>query len=280
MKRVLFTIFMIIGVLITLSVLLYPTISDYVNSLSQSQAVAHYVDDVAMLDDSKRLEMLNAARKYNEALLKNLNPFKFTEKDIEEYNSLLNTGNGVIGILAIDKINVKLPVYHGTDQSVLQIGIGHLQGTSLPVGGKGSHAVISGHRGLPSSKLLSDLDAIKEGDIFTLYIIGETLTYQVDQIKTVLPDEVGQLRAESDKDYCTVSTCTPYGVNTHRLLVRGHRIKTPPPEGWDVIYADARRLDKLGIILIFMVPVIPVLIIVFIILCIRIRRGGKAQRNL
>jgi len=277
MKKYITGIIMTLGVFITLSVLLYPTVSDYINSRSQSRIVAHYYDDVANLDERKKQEMLDAAHEYNKKLLNRPDRFRFTDEETSEYRKMLDIGRGVMGILAIDKIGVVLPVYHGTDEGVLQIGIGHLQGSSLPVGGIGTHSVITGHRGLPSSKLLSDLDKMTEGDTFTLYVLDETLTYKVDHIQTVKPNEVKLLDIDQDMDYCTLITCTPYGVNSHRMLVRGHRIENAGA-GRATAGADAKQLDKIILILIFMIPVLPALIIYLIVKCVKIHRKGTINR--
>jgi len=272
MKKYITGIIMTLGVFITLSVLLYPTVSDYINARSQSRIVAHYYDDVANLDESRKQEILDAAHKYNSALLYKADRFKFTDEETAEYKKQLDVGRGVMGILTIDKIGIDLPVYHGTDEGVLQVGAGHLQGTSLPVGGIGTHSVITGHRGLPSSKLLSDLDKMTEGDTFTLYVLDETLTYMVDDIQTVEPNDVKTLYIDPDTDHCTLITCTPYGVNSHRLLVRGHRIENAG--GWETVSADVKQLDKIILILIFLIPVFPALIIYLIIRCVKIRKGS------
>ena len=277
MKKNIFLISLILGLLIGFSVLLYPVISNYVNANSQSRIVVKYIDDVSNMNDSKKQSALDAARKYNENLIYNENRFDFTDKDWDEYKKLLNTGRGVMGILAIDKIDVKLAIYHGTDENLLQIGLGHMEGTSLPVGGSGTHACITGHRGLPSSTLLSDLDKMKKGDTFVLYIMGEVLTYKVDDIQTVDPHEVKSLEFDPNMDYCTLVTCTPYGINSHRLLVRGYRTDNAVMAKWDVLRADARQLDRIIIILIFMLPVIPVLIIFVIIKFMKIKKGGTAK---
>ena len=181
-----------------------------------------------------------------------------SDRELEEYNSVLDvTGTGIMGYVDIPKINVSLPIYHGTDESVLQIAIGHLAGSSLPVGGEGSHCVISGHRGLPSARLFTDIDQLQEGDRFMLQVLGETLTYEVDQIRTVLPDELDDLQREEGQDYCTLVTCTPYGVNTHRLLVRGHRV--PNTEGDVRVNADAIQINPMeealiiGAVLMFLI---------------------------
>jgi sortase A len=268
---------MSIGILITLSVLLYPAVSDYVNSRSQSRAVAHYIGDVAAMEDENMRALLEAAHDYNRSLFLKQDRFRFSEEETAEYREQLNTGRGVMGILVIDKIDVNLPVYHGTDQDTLQVGLGHMQGTSLPVGGAGTHAFITGHRGVPSSKLLTDLNKLTEGDTFTLYVMGEALTYQIDQILVVEPHETEALSIDPDMDYCTLVTCTPYGVNSHRLLARGRRMENAANPGWETIYAGARWLDKPIVIMIFMIPVIPVLFIYIIIRCRKIQKEGMRR---
>ena len=274
MKKIIIRILFIMGVIATLSVMLYPFIADYVNSHSQSRVTSHYYDDMAVMDDGDRQEILAAAHEYNENLRKKTNRFDFVDEDLSEYRQQLNAGSGVMGILNIDKINVNLPIYHGTDEGVLQIGTGHLQGTSLPVGGIGTHAFITGHRGLPSSKLLTNLDKMAEGDLFILFVMGETLTYLVDSIQVVTPDEVKALNINPDMDFCTLVTCTPYGINTHRLLVRGYRIENTQSNQWEMILDDSKRLDKIAVIGIFMIPVFPVLLIFAIIRCLKIYRKG------
>ena len=201
MKKTIFIILMITGVIVTLSVLLYPTLSDYINAQRQSRVVTDYVDEVNNMGVDEKQTLLEAAHEYNANLLKKANRYLFTAEDTKEYERMLDAGSGVMGILEIDKIDVKLPIYHGTSEGVLQVGLGHFQGSSLPVGGTGTHAIITGHRGLPSSKLLTNLDKMKEGDTFVIYVLGETLTYQVDDIKTVEPAEVQSLDIERDKDY-------------------------------------------------------------------------------
>ena len=276
MKKYIVHIAFIAAILIGVSVLLYPRVSKYINSLSQSQMVAQYFDEVAGMDGENKRAILEEAREYNKKLLEKTFRFEFTDEETAQYKNQLNTGRGVMGVIDIDKINVKLPIYHGTDDSVLQVGIGHLPGSSLPVGGVGTHAIITGHRGVPSSKLLSDLDKVEEGDIFLLYILGETLTYQVDQIKTVTPDEVRALDIDSNEDYCTLVTCTPYGINTHRLLVRGRRIENAPGTArWEEIYSGAEWQNKIITILIFMAPVTLGLTIYVIIQSRKIRKGGR-----
>ena len=204
--------------------LLYPTVSDYWNSFHQSRAIAGYVESVTKIDNSEFEALWKDADLYNESLLSKDNRYVLSEEETEQYNNLLNiTDTGIMAYVEIPKIRVSLPIYHGTDEAVLQVAIGHIPGSSLPVGGESTHCVISGHRGLPSARLFTDIDQLDKGDIFTIQTLGETLTYEVDQIRTVLPTELEDIEIEEGKDYVTLVTCTPYGVNSHRLLVRGHR---------------------------------------------------------
>lgn len=222
----LMTLLIVVVFVAGLSFLLYPTASNLWNQAHQSRAIATYTEQVEKLDDSSNKEMLKAARKYNKELLKKADHWKLSKKDKKKYESLLDvSGTGIMGYIEIPKIDCSLPVYHGTDEGALQIAIGHLEGSSLPVGGKSSHCVLSGHRGLPSARLFTDLDQMEEGDTFILNILGHKLAYEVDQIKVVLPEEMSDLEIQKGKDLCTLVTCTPYGINTHRLLVRGHRVK-------------------------------------------------------
>ena len=222
----LMTLLIVVVFVAGLSFLLYPTVSNLWNQAHQSRAIATYTQQVEKLDDSSNKEMLKAARKYNKELLKKADHWKLSKKDKKKYESLLDvSGTGIMGYIEIPKIDCSLPIYHGTDEGALQIAIGHLEGSSLPVGGKSSHCVLSGHRGLPSARLFTDLDQMEEGDTFILNILGHKLAYEVDQIKVVLPEEMSDLEIQEGKDLCTLVTCTPYGINTHRLLVRGHRVK-------------------------------------------------------
>lgn len=218
------TIFIILIFLVGLGFISYPTVSNLWNQAHQSRAIATYSKQVEKLDDSENKKMLKAARKYNKSLLKKSDHWKLSKKDKKKYESLLDvSGTGIMGYIEVPKIDCSFPIYHGTDEGALQIAIGHLEGSSLPVGGKSTHCVLSGHRGLPSARLFTDLDQMEEGDIFILNILGRKLAYEVDQIKVVLPEEMSDLEIEEGKDLCTLVTCTPYGINTHRLLVRGHR---------------------------------------------------------
>lgn len=268
MKKRLSTIILILIFCIGLSLLLYPTISDYWNSLHQSRAIANYVETVANMDDDTYEQMLADARSYNQTLVGKAGRYQLTDAEQTEYASLLNvSGTGMMGYVEIASIGCTLPIYHGTDEGVLQTGVGHLEGTSLPVGGESTHCVISGHRGLPSAKLFTDLDQLAEGDTFIIRILDEILTYEVDQIRIVLPDQLDALEIEEGKDYCTLMTCTPYGVNTHRLLVRGHRIEN---QSTDIrVTADALQIDP---VIVAPIVAVPMLVILLIVLLVRTRR--------
>ena len=267
------TIILILIFLVGMSLLLYPTISDYWNSFHQSRAIAKYTEQVAELNNDLYKQLWEDAAAYNERLLTKLNRYKMTSEEKAEYESLLNvSGNGIIGYIEIEKIDCSLPVYHGTAESALQIAAGHIEGTSLPVGGASTHCVISGHRGLPRSKLFTNLDRLVEGDTFELHILDEILTYEVDQISVVEPDEVEKLEIEEGKDYCTLVTCTPYGINTHRLLVRGHRVANrEKPEEETIVSETVQEETKAGFSIIPLVAVL-IFIILVILLLIRICR--------
>jgi sortase A len=251
--------------LVGLSVLLYPVVSDYVNSLHQSRVIAEYSQSVVHIDDARYTALLAEARAYNESLGTKANRYILSDEERAEYNSLLSvSGTGVMGYLEIPAIRVKLPIYHGTGENVLQVGIGHMEGTSLPVGGVGTHAVVTGHRGLPSSLLLTDLNKLTVGDLFMFTVLDELLTYEVDQIVIVEPHEIGAMDIAADMDYATLVTCTPYGINSHRLLVRGHR--TDNVEETDVrVTADARLVDSVAAAAIFAAPMLVGLLVVVLI---------------
>ena len=207
--------------------LTYPTFADWWNSFHASRAIADYSKQIENMDHEEFEIMKAEADAYNQTLLDLDDRYEPSAEEIAEYKSILNpTGNGIMGYIDIPKIRITLPIYHTTDESVLQIAIGHIPGTSLPVGGESTHCALSGHTGLPSARLFTDIDKLNEGDSFRMQILDETLTYEVDQIRTVLPKELQDLQIEEGKDYCTLVTCTPYGINTHRLLVRGHRVET------------------------------------------------------
>ena len=235
------TTFLLVLILLAgVGIMAYPTVSDWWNSMHATQAIANYVEAVEEMSQEDKDAILEAAREYNASLP---NGVHFTLTDAEQalYESLLDvSGTGIMGYVQIPAINVNLPVYHGTEESVLQVAVGHVNGSSLPVGGERTHCVLSGHRGLPSAKLFTDLDQIGEGDIFTVTVMDETITYMVDQIRIVLPEETKDLAIVEGKDYCTLVTCTPYGVNTHRMLVRGRR--TDNQSETVVITAEAFRI--------------------------------------
>ena len=218
----------VIAMIGALGLIAYPTFSDWWNRMHQSYAVAGYVEQAKDMSGAQREAMLKAAHEYNERLAANSDRWHMTDEQQREYDETLDvTGTGIMGYVTIPRIAVKLPIYHGTSDGVLQIAAGHLAGTSLPVGGATTHAVVSGHTGLPSARLLTGLDELKKGDTFAFHVLDETYTYQVDQISVVLPNEISKLNIEQGRDYATLITCTPYGVNSHRLLVRGHRIPNP-----------------------------------------------------
>lgn len=226
------TILLVLAIFVGLSLVLYPTVSDYWNSFHQSKAVASYLQDVEDLENSEKEKLLEEARVYNRSLSQNTTPsLNLSSLNQMTYDEALKvTKSGIMAYVEIPKLNVTLPIYHGTDDSVLRVAIGHIPGTSLPIGGQGTHAVISGHRGLASAKLFTDVDQLVKGDTFMIQVLDETLTYEVDQILTVLPQDVSALRINPNEDYVTLVTCTPYGVNTHRLLVIGHRITNAEKE--------------------------------------------------
>ena len=276
MKKHLSTALLLLVLLAGVALLLYPTASDYWNSFHQSRAIAGYAESVSGLNAVDYEHIWRSAREYNARLLERANPFRVLEEDEADYNGELNVGNnGIMGYIEIPSIEVSLPIYHGTSDGVLQVAVGHLQGSSLPVGGSSTHCVLSGHRGLPSAKLFTNLDQLAEGDIFMLRILNETLTYEVDQINIVLPDEMGDLVVQEGQDHCTLVTCTPYGINTHRLLVRGKRIETPEAASSARITADAVRIDP---ILVAPVAAAPMLLALFI-WAIAAPGGGKKKSS-
>lgn len=234
----------IMGVLLVgVGIISYPTFSDWWNQYHQTRAISAYVAAVEEIDQETIDAMLKQARRYNWRLRKNGNRFNMTDKQRKRYRSILDiTGTGVMGYIQIGSINVNLPIYHGVEESVLQVAIGHIEGSSLPVGGKYTHAAVSGHRGLPSARLFTDLDKLSEGDTFTVTVLTQTITYEVDQIRVVEPDDMSDLNLVKGKDYMTLITCTPYGINTHRLLVRGHRIDNI--EGTLVVPAEAMQIPN------------------------------------
>lgn len=262
MKKHLSSVILVFVFLVGLSLLLYPTVSDYWNSFHQSQAIASYVETVSSMDNDKYKSIRESAKFYNEKLAKSGNLWVMNEQQITDYDKQLRiTNSGIMGYVEIPKIKCSLPIYHGTDDSVLQIAVGHIAGTSLPVGGKSTHCVLSGHRGLPSAKLFTNLDELVAGDIFQLRTLDETLTYEVDQILIVLPNEIDDLKIEQGQDLCTLVTCTPYGVNSHRLLVRGHRVENPDEEFDIRVTADALQIEPMMVAPIVAIPIFLILLV-------------------
>ena len=276
-KRTLSTILLIVGFLVGLSLLLYPTVSDYWNSMHQSRAITSYAEHVADIDDSLYESLWVDAQAYNASLLEKADRFTLSDEDLAEYEQMLTVpGTNVIGYIEIDKINCYLPIYHGTDDAVLQVGVGHLEGTSLPVGGASTHCVLSGHRGLPSAKLFTDLDQLEVGDTFVLYVLDETLTYEVDQIRIVEPTDLSDLAIEEGKDYCTLMTCTPYGINTHRLLVRGHRVENAASTLR--VPADAMQIEPMTVAPLVAVPILILLLLGLLVKTRRRRHSRKGRK--
>jgi len=278
MKKHLSTILLVVMLLVGIAILLYPTLSDYYNSFHQSRAIASYIEQLEKVDPVDYQREWERAREYNAKLTQKANRFILSEEEYAEYESLLNlTGTGIMGYIEVPRIDCTLPIYHGTDDAVLQIAIGHIEGSSLPTGDVGTHAVLSGHRGLPSAKLFTDLDKMEIGDLFVIRVLDEVMTYEVDQVLIVLPEELDALAIDPEQDYCTLVTCTPYGVNTHRLLVRGHRTENVDLEKMIRVVADATQIDSR-----LMAPVFaaPMLLVLFIIMMISTgRRNRKIKRG-
>ena len=278
--------------LIGLLIFLYPSIADYWNSYGQNRAIMSYTETVSKMSSEDYEKEIHEALNYNAELAKQGINWNMDDSDIEVYNDVLNfTGNGNMGYIKIDKIKVMLPIYHGMSESILQTSIGHIEGTSFPVGAysydyekgrvtdpsDGSHCVLSGHRGLPSAKLFSDLDKLVEGDTFSLNILGETYTYQVDQIRVVLPTDLSEIQIVEGKDYCTLVTCTPYGINTHRLLVRGHRVDNP--QGDVAVVADAMIIDSVYVAPFIAAPIILILILIVLFGNRKPKKGVSNERS-
>ena len=256
------TVFLILVMIAGLSLLLYPSVSDYWNSFHQTQAIASYAEEVSGLNQVEYDRLWAEAQEYNEKLAKQDSIFMLPEAQKKEYTKLLDiSGTGIMGYIEIPSIRCSLPIYHGTEESALQIAVGHLEWSSLPVGGESTHCVLSGHRGLPSAKLFTNLDQLKEGDVFMLRVLDEVLTYEVDEILIVEPQETGALTIEEGKDLCTLVTCTPYGINTHRLLVRGHRIENLEDANSIYVTADAMQIEPLIVAPILAVPMLLLLLI-------------------
>ena len=271
MKNKLTTILLILALFAGLSLLLYPTVSDW-NSLHASQAVADYAENVRNLEAEKYEQVLQDAKSYNQMLPYKQTTFALSEEEKEAYDALLDiSGTGVMGYIEIPTVNISLLVYHGTEDAVLQIAVGHLEWSSLPVGGESTHCVLSGHRGLPSAKLFTNLDKLVAGDKFIMRVLDEVLTYEVDQILIVEPTDVSTLMIEAGKDLCTLVTCTPYGINSHRLLVRGHRIENQD-EAQDIrVTSDAIQIEPLIVAPAVALPMLLVLLVILLV------SGGKTK---
>lgn len=274
------TILLIAVFFIGLSVLLYPNISDFINSRNASRAVTDYETQINSMSAQEQERMLKEAQAYNERLMMEDNRFEeMTDRERTLYDSILNVNNeGMMCYLEIPSLRLSMPVYHSTMETILQKYIGHVEGSSMPVGGPGTHAVVSGHRGLPSAELFTNLDRMEVGDLFQVHVLGETLTYEVDDISTVLPAEVTQLSIEADQDRVTLVTCTPYGVNTHRLLVRGMRIPTPEEIVVEA-HVDAAHMTRQQFTLLLAGIMLLLFLIVMLLIWYSGRQAGKRRKK-
>ena len=280
MKGKMTNILLILILIAGLSLLIYPSFSDYWNSFTQSKVIVDYTQQIENLDTEKYDRIISEAVAYNESLLGRRNPYILSDEQKKEYEELLDiTGIGIMGYIEIPAISVTIPIYHGTSDAVLQIAVGHLDWTSLPVGGESTHCVLSGHRGLPSARIFTDLDKLVVGDIFALRILDEVLTYEVDQILIVEPDETDELLIEEGKDYCTLVTCTPYGVNTHRILLRGHRIENAEEAKIIKVTSEAAQIEPLIIAPIVAAPILLVLFIMLMMPKKKTNNGGDDHEN-
>lgn len=272
MKKHKTVIFLTLGFLVGICVLLYPAVSDFWNSKTQSRAIVDYESVLENLDPADYTQIFEQAHAYNKALYKTPFPLINHDQVPGYYDTLSITENDMIGYLKIDRIGVELPIYHSTSNEVLNKGVGHLEGSSLPVGGENTHCVLSAHRGLPSSKLFTDLDRVEKGDTFQITVLDQVLTYQVDFIKVIEPTEVSDLQIIEGGDYCTLFTCTPYGINTHRLLVRGIRIETIKEKPVLYVSNEAFRIEPL---LVTPAVAAPMLLVFLIHLLVKYREPPK-----
>lgn len=274
MKKHFSTILLVLILLVGLSLLLYPTFADWWNSFHQTQAIASYDEIMANMSDEDYSHLFEEALAYNRKLAAMDYPLMYHD-EIPGYYDMLNvTANGVMGYISIEKINVQLPIYHGTSESVLQVAVGHVEGSSLPTGGEGTHCVLSAHRGLPSARLFTDLDKMEVGDTFVLTVIDRTMTYQVDQILIVQPHEVSALYAVDGEDHCTLVTCTPYGVNSHRMLVRGTRIENEKQQREIRVTADASIIEP-----VLVAPFVAAPILLALLVILMLPKSHKKGRN-
>ena len=276
MRRHKTVIFLTLGFLVGISMLLYPAFSNYWNTKTSSRAIVDYESVLEHLKPEDYSAMFQAAYDYNRALYETDYPLMDYEEIPGYYDTLKLPGSSIIGYVKIDKIGVELPIYHGTSDEVLNVGVGHLEGTSLPVGGENTHSVMSAHRGLPSAKLFTDLDRLEPGDTFQITVLDQVLTYQVDQVKVITPTEVEDLLIAEGKDYCTLFTCTPYGINTHRLLVRGIRIETIVEKPIIYVANEAFRIEPL---LVTPAVAAPMLLVFFIHLMVKYREPPKKKEG-
>lgn len=266
-------------ILIGIGLISYPSVSDWWNRFHQTRAVASYAAAVSQMKTEDYNRLFAEADDYNRKLAGTGMKWSMTDEEIQEYNSILDISeNGIMGYIDIPRIRQTLPIYHGTDDAVLQIAIGHLAGTSLPVGGDSTHCVVSGHRGLPSARLFTDLDRLIVGDIWTMTVLNRTVTYEVDQIRIVEPEDLSELQIVQGSDYCTLLTCTPYGINTHRLLVRGHRI--PNLDGDANVTADAMQVDQTLVAMVVAVIILLILVIILLIVSSKWYRDRRDRREM
>ncbi len=272
------TFILLLILLAGLGLLLYPTVSDCWNRFQQTKAVEDYADQTESMSAEEAAAMIAAAEDFNRRLAESGSHFPLNKEAKAAYRELLNvTASGMMGYVEIPSINVYLPIYHGTEESILQVATGHMEGTSLPVGGESTHCAISGHRGLPSARLFTDLDQLQAGDVFKVTVLDRTVTYVVDQIRVVLPDDMEELEIQEGKDLCTLVTCTPYGVNSHRMLVRGTRIEDL--EGAPPLRSEASRVSTYVVVPALAVPLLLALLAVTLV-CNSFRRPRKDKKEL
>lgn len=274
MRQRITTIVVVVALLIGVGLMAYPTVSDWWNNLHQSRAVASYAEAVNKLSPEEYERVWNDAVQYNKSLLGGVQTFHLEGEELADYESQLNIqDNGIMGYLEIPILNITLPIYHGLSEGILQVAIGHIEDTSLPVGGESTHCVVSGHRGLPSARLLTDIDKMVEGDLFMFHTLNETLTYEVDQIRIVLPEDTKDITIIPGKDLATLVTCTPYGINSHRMLIRGHRVPTIMA---DKVTSDAEQINPFVVAATFGIPLMFIVLVAALI----ITRKGKTKRNI
>ena len=269
------TVLLFVILVCGVGLLLYPSVSNYWNSFHQTRAIANYAEEVANMENEEYDRIWQQAVAYNASLVGRDNQYVISDEQRAEYESLLDvTGTGIMGYIEIESIGVSLPLYHGTADSVLQIAIGHLDWTSLPVGGTSTHCVVSGHRGLPRAKLFTDLDKLSIGDLFVMRILDEVLTYEVDQVLIVYPHVTENLVIEEGKDYCTLVTCTPYGINSHRLLVRGHRVENVEAAKTIRVTADAIQIEPM-----LVAPILAIPVLLLLLLAVLLKDAGKPKNK-